>query len=266
MVIIMERISTKKLCDYDCGKVANFILENGKSCCSSHYNSCPESKRKNSESQKGKFIGEKHWLFGKSRKTETKEKIGLKQIGCNNHYFLTIKKINKKYPFFSKIEELRYNSNKPGEKEIQVHCKNHLCENSKEKDGWFTPKRSQISERIRALEQPYGMIENNFYCSEKCKSACVLYRSHGGSSKNKEFYYTQSEYQTFRQHVLERDEYKCQICGELASDIHHERPQKLEPFFALDPDFGWSCCEKCHYEKGHKDECSTGKLANKVCI
>ena len=58
---------------------------------------------------------------------------------------------------------------------------------------------------------------------------------------------------------------KCLACDEPATDVHHERPQKLEPFFALDPDFAWSCCEKCHYEKGHKNECSTRKIGLKVC-
>jgi len=49
--------------------------------------------------------------------------------------------------------------------------------------------------------------------------------------------------------------------------VHHSRPQKLEPGFVLDPDFGVACCEKCHYKYGHKPgtECSTGNLANMIC-
>jgi hypothetical protein len=43
---------------------------------------------------------------------------------------------------------------------------------------------------------------------------------------------------------------------------------KLQPFHALDPEYAWSCCEKCHYKKGHKKgtECSTGNLAAKICM
>jgi len=41
--------------------------------------------------------------------------------------------------------------------------------------GWFTTTRMQIYERMRALERPYGMIENNFYCSQECKDTCLLY-------------------------------------------------------------------------------------------
>lgn len=60
---------------------------------------------------------------------------------------------------------------------------------------------------------------------------------------------------------------KCEICGELATHVHHGRPKKLEPFFVLDPDWGVSTCNKCHYKYGHPTgtECSTGRLANIQC-
>ena len=161
---------------------------------------------------------------------------------------------------------MRYNPDKSGEKEIQVHCKNHLCSNSKEQGGWFTPTLSQLTERRRALEKDYGNDGSYFYCSDECKGNCPLYRLYSDPYKNTDKLYTDEEYQTFRNHVLERDNFECQFCGEKATEVHHERPQKLEPFFSLDPDFAWSCCEKCHYEKGHKDECSTGKLAHTVCV
>jgi len=56
-------------------------------------------------------------------------------------------------------------------------------------------------------------------------------------------------------------------CGKEATDVHHIRPQKLEPFFSLDPDYGLACCEECHYKYGHKtgSECSTGNLAQIAC-
>jgi hypothetical protein len=160
---------------------------------------------------------------------------------------------------------MRYNPNKPGEKEIQVHCKNHLCKNSKEKGGWFTPSRIQLVERIRQIEHVDGNDGSYFYCCEKCKQLCPLYNLHSDPFKDIDYSYTNSEYQTFRKFVLERDNYTCQFCGKKATDVHHERPQKLEPFFALDPDLAWSCCKKCHYKYGHKDECSTGNLANYLC-
>ncbi len=248
---------------------------------------------KSKEKMRFAKLGEKNRLYGKKRSKETKRKIGeankgkklstktkekisiatkkgmrkkeiiekMKELGTLKK--LTLKKINNRYPFFCKIEEVRTNPNNP--KEIQVHCKNHKCENSKEKGGWFTPTYIQLYERIRQLEKDYGSGGCYFYCSNECKNSCPLF-----NLKSDPFYintkpYTESEYQTFRTFVLQRDNYICQYCGEKATDVHHERPQKLEPFFTLDPDFTWSCCKKCHYEKGHKDECSTGNLAKKQC-
>jgi hypothetical protein len=181
-----------------------------------------------------------------------------------NKFKLSIENINKKYPFFSKIEEMRYNPDKPEEKEIQIHCKNHKCKNSKEKGGWFTPTRQRFKDRKDFLENE-GLDRSGFYCSEKCKNTCPLYNIQSDPYKNNNLPYTYTEYQTFRTFVLERDNHICQFCGKPATDVHHERPQKLEPFSALDPDYAWSCCGKCHYKKGHQGECSTGNLAKIVC-
>jgi hypothetical protein len=176
---------------------------------------------------------------------------------------LTIEKIRRKYPIFFKEEILRYNPEK--NKEIQAHCKNHNCINSKEKGGWFTPTRIQVNERIRQVENKDGNGGSYFYCSKQCKNTCPLFKLYSDPFRNKNLPYTHSEYQTFRHHVLTRDNNICQFCGNKAIDVHHERPQKLEPLFVLDPDYAWSCCEKCHYEKGHKDECSAGKIASIKC-
>jgi hypothetical protein len=273
-----------KFCDYGCGQEAKHQFKNGKWCCSYNHIMCPILRRKVSDKTKG--INNPR--YGIECTPEIKEKIrqslkGKMSKELNPFYKkkhtkksknlmskklkYSIEDYKEKYPFFSQIEEMRYNPDKDNEKEIQVHCKNHSCKNSKEKDGWFTPTNIQFYERIRALEKPHGMIENNLYCSEECKTNCIIYRKKTDIIKQ-ELLYTQEEYETFRQVVLERDDYSCQYCEEKATIVHHERPQKLEPFFTLDPDFAWSCCEKCHYEKGHKtgSDCSTGNLANKVCI
>lgn len=213
---------------------------------------------------------------GKKRSFKIKEKISIetkkgmrkkeiiermKELGQLKR--LTIEKINKRYPFFSRIEDMRYNPIKSDE--IQVHCQYNKCKNSKENNGWFAPTYIQLYERIRQLEHDYGNGGCYLYCSEECKKYCILYNLKSDPYYSQEKPYTEYEYQTFRTFVLERDAHMCQFCGEPAIDVHHERPQKLEPFFSLDPDFAWSCCEKCHYEKGHKDECSTGNLAKKSC-
>jgi len=293
------------ICSYGCGKEAKYYFSNGKYCCSKHCNSCPSMKKPRSEKfkkeQSNRMKGENNHFYGKKHTEETRKKLGRK--GEKNPFFgkhhneetkrkiseknkkikpyirtekhrkiasniskYTIEKLQNKYPLFFKIEEMRYNPDKPGEKEIQVHCKNHNCENSKEKGGWFTPNIGQLYRRLQAIEQQHGFEEHNFYCSDKCKQNCPLFNLKSDPFQQpKDKPYTEEEYQTFRKFVLERDNYICQFCGEKATDVHHERPQKLEPFFSLDPDYAWSCCENCHYEKGHKDDCSTGRLAKKIC-
>jgi 5-methylcytosine-specific restriction protein A len=285
-------------CEYGCGKEARYQFKNGNWCCEDSHNKClnirkknsksssrrlrpkhsSESKRKMSNSHKGKILLEEHKKKigiankGKIFSKEHRIKISESQKDKRNSMYgktpsnkLTIKKINKKYPFFSQIEEMRYNPYKP--KEIQVRCKNHLCENSKEMNGWFTPTYIQISMRIQQLESKYGNGGGYFYCSQDCKNICPLFNLRSDPFKETKKLYTQEEYQQFREFVLRRDKYECQYCEEAAIDVHHERPQKLEPLFVLDPDFAWSCCEECHYKYGHKTgtECSTGNLGNLQC-
>ena len=290
------------LCEYGCGREATHQFRNGKWCCSRNISGCDainkkqrngnlgkifsdERKRNISNSLKGRKLSEDHKKKvgkgnkGKQLSEKTKLKISIANKGkTRNQQFkdrvgkekrLTISKIKKRYPFFSKMEKMRYNPDKPGEKEIQVHCKNHDCPNSKEKGGWFTPSGHQFDGRRRALEDKNGNGGNYFYCCKECKDECPLYNLNCyrelQKENRKDNIYSEYEYHIFRRIVLERDNYECQYCGKKAEHVHHERPQKLEPFFSLDPDFAWSVCKECHYKYGHKDECSTSYIANIIC-
>ncbi len=181
------------LCDYGCGNKGLYILNNGKNCCSNHHNTCSELRRKNSIGNKNKKPwnknkklslktrlrmsdsrkGQKNPMFGKTHSDRVKQEISRlnkgrvgpmkgrnfskkhrKNIGLSKR--LTINQIQKKYPTFYKVEELRYNPEKIDKNEIQVRCKNHKCKNSKEKNGWFTPIYTQLYERIRSLESKNG--------------------------------------------------------------------------------------------------------------
>ena len=242
-----------------------------------------ETKKRMSKSHKGRIvkestrikIGNAHKGKIVSKKTKNKMSESRKgKIPWNKGHKLNIQYYIDNYPLFSKIEEMRYNPDKPGEKEIQVHCKNHNCSNSKEQNGWFTPTENQLDGRRRALEDKNGNGGHYFYCCDECKEECPLYAKKVSQLIKedqikagiiKKEYYTQSEYNILRTEVLERAEYLCEYCKKEAIDVHHIKPQKLEPFFALDPDYGIACCKECHYKYGHKDECSTGKLANEQC-
>jgi hypothetical protein len=273
-----------KLCDYGCGQEAKYQFKNGKWCCSSSYRQCSvyrektsiqmkgkntyprskETKRKMSKLHKGKILSEetkrKMSIAKKGKKTGPCSKQTKRKISIAKKFML--KDYKEKHPFLFVIEGLRETKNG----EIQAHCKNHNCKNSKEKGGWFTPNRSQIYERIRQLESKEGNDRSYFYCSKECKDICPLYRLYIDPYKdNNPLPYTAAEKEVWRQVVLERENGLCEYCGEPAEHVHHIFPQKLEPFFALDPDYGVACCAKHHYKYAHKDECSTGNLAKIVC-
>ena len=163
---------------------------------------------------------------------------------------------------------MRYNPDNHSEKEIQGHCKNHNCKNSKEKGGWFTPTGIQLAERIRQIESKEGNGGSYFYCSQYCKDTCFLYNIHGDPYRDNNKPYTSGELDVFNKHILKRDNEICYYCNKHhATIVHHRRPQKLEPFFALDPDYAISVCKKCHYKYGHPtgSKYSTGNLAKIVC-
>jgi hypothetical protein len=195
---------------------------------------------------------------------EKKKQTCLKNHG-SAHYMQSIevkKELLKNHPFFCQVEEIKIEDN-----QFKVHCKNSNCQNSKENGGWFIPTTIQINNRIAAIEGIFGHGGNFLYCSEHCKTTCDAFNIHSDPERDNQLPYTQEQYQTFRLHVLTRDKYICQFCGEPAVDVHHERSVKLEPFFSLDPCYGWSCCKECHYAKGHPKgtDCSTGALAAVVC-
>jgi len=271
-----------QLCTYGCGEKAIHQFKNGKWCCSKSVNSCSERRK----IQKGKFISietrKKMSIshIGKKRSDETREKIRIANIGRKNPMYgkkftdkhkerisssqkTTLEDIKRKHPLFFKIEEIEFDE-KTGK--FKVHCKNHNCKNSKEKGGYFLSDYSRFSERIFTVENGYD--GSYFYCSNSCKQECPLFNLQSDPFKNKEKYYTDAEYGVFKQEVLRRDNNECIYCGEKAEHVHHIRPVKLEPFFALDPDYGIAVCSKCHYEYGHKTgtECSTGQLGNKICV
>jgi len=215
------------------------------------------TKEKISNSNKGK-----HSIKGRRHTKETKRKLSLRQLGNKHHNYkggVSKKDIPLFNTYASKIsfaEEVR-GIYKYKLKVLQVRCTK--C------GKWFIPSAGSVWRRIRVLEGRKGG-GCRFYCSDECKHNCDIY----GQKKypkwfNKITEYTNNELQIWRAEVLKRVNYKCEYCGEQATDAHHERPKKLEPFFSLDPDYGIACCKECHYKYGHKDECSTGNLSSIEC-
>lgn len=152
---------------------------------------------------------------------------------------------------------------KSGVKLLEVKCA--LC------NKWFIPKRTECERREQFIK---GNIdrESLFYCSDYCKSLCPVFHKkkypagHNPRKHRNQKQFTEAELKIWREEVLKNADYKCEYCGKKATIAHHTRPKKLEPFFALDPYYGVACCEVCHYKYGHQGECSTGHLANIICV
>jgi len=227
----------------------------------------PAQSRKAQEKMKQTCM-KKYGVDYPSQSKEVKEKViqtNLERYG-SEHYKQSLEakeKLLERQPFLCQIEEIKIEDN-----QFKVHCKYSECINSKEKGGWFTPTMIQIDNRIAALKIETGNGGNYFYCSQQCKKDCTAFNVRVDPNRDTESIYAPGDYETFRLYVLTRDKYICQFCGAPATDVHHEIAVKLQPFHALDPEYAWSCCEKCHYEKGHKKgtACSTGNLAAKVCV
>jgi len=130
----------------------------------------------------------------------------------------------------------------------------------------IVPGASTVIHRVRYLEGK-ETCESRFYCSDGCRAMCpVFWQYKYPKGYKSSFEYTRYEYETWRNEVMQRANNECEYCGEYATDAHHIRPKKLEPFFALDPDYGIACCEKCHYKYGHVDECNSAVISNKLCV
>jgi 5-methylcytosine-specific restriction endonuclease McrA len=304
----VEKSSKFVLCEYGCGREATHQFKHGKRCCSKYWNSCPTGKQKHKETFNTKEFKKKQSkalkkyysetdgaieknskaikkFFEKETEEEKIKRIEIHKLSHSCPKFRkkqsikskrTIKQIKKRFPIFSIEEEIRYDPEKPGEREVQVRCKNHNCINSKENAGWFTPTSSQIDNRIASLDR-YGEGNGYMYCSDECKEGCEIFGKRVSQliakdkartlplpeSKN---YYTREEYKILRDEVFKRDNHECVYCNKIAEHIHHIKPQKLEPFFALDPDYVISVCKDCHHEYSHSDkDCTYGAIANTMC-
>jgi len=206
-------------------------------------------------------IGRKSPMSGKKHSYYARKKISEKQIGSKHHNYkgnVTALKLPLFDTYDKKInyaEDTRF-IYKKGLKLLQVRCAKCRV--------WFTPDTGAVNRRIRVLEGQKGG-GCRFYCSNTCRQLCDVYGQtlYPKNFNNKN--YSSYELSIWRKEVLSRTNYKCEYCGKDGTNAHHIKPKKLEPFFALDPDYGLSCCGECHYKYGHRDECATSMLSGIIC-
>ena len=156
-------MENNKLCDYGCNQEAKFLLKNGKNCCSEHFQSCPEIKRKNGASKIGinPFEGKEHprgfkgktpWNKGKETSEETKNKISISLKGNSKGIALTEEKEEERK---RKISETMKKNKKSGGKRHG---------SGRGKKGWykgfFCDSSWELAYVIYNLEHDIKLIRN----------------------------------------------------------------------------------------------------------
>jgi len=82
-VIYAHPVVTSQLCDYDCGKKANYVFSNGKLCCTTDFKACPGFVNRLNKIKKEKFpklfpnIGTDQWTFDRVKEIVEDEYISI---------------------------------------------------------------------------------------------------------------------------------------------------------------------------------------------
>jgi len=135
---------------------------------------------------------------------------------------------------------------------LQVRCSN--CQK------WFRPKRSDVMNRRNAINSNGGY---RFYCSDKCKQACPVYRQNKYPKGFKD--YKRPHQKEWANLVKSRDNYTCQICGSTDNLVaHHIDPIVCDPVQSLDIDNGVTLCDKCHKKVHTQNGCKLSELREKL--
>lgn len=119
---------------------------------------------------------------------------------------------------------------------------------------WFSPSQKQMAQRIRVLFGQKGATgESRFYCSERCKSACPIFRKiwhPEGFSKKAQLATSREVQAQLRQMVLKIDNWACQKCGRTIDNselhCHHITGVEQNPIESADTDNCITLCKRCH--------------------
>lgn len=223
-----------------CGDPFLNQTQNGRFCdksCANYKDKNPRygkiSTQETRQKQSDAIGGENHPFYGKYGKNSAGWKGGY----CSRN----IPRYDLYAPQLESYEECRRNKKDPNILEVKcVHCKT-----------WFIPTIKEVKIRKRGID--YGM--GYFYCLDSCKEACPLF---GRSAKYlmkqdaiKASRISLKELKNevpgwFKKEVLKLDNHRCLRCGDKATQVHHEIPQKRNPLLVVDKDNCVSLCTRCH--------------------
>lgn len=130
---------------------------------------------------------------------------------------------------------------------------------------YFAPKRAEVRSRINAVNGT-AQGEAHIYCSESCKMACPVYKSHPYSRKQKT---KGRDYvpSGWANEVIGAAGGMCELCGGAEElQAHHIKPVATHPHLAADLVNGLCVCRACHLKLHSLSGCTFPELTvNSVC-
>jgi hypothetical protein len=184
------------ICNYGCGKEAVYQFKNDKWCCSITYKSCPEVRKKNGFSQKGK----------KKFKKIPRLKPNFCDYGCNQE---------AKF----KLKNNKWCCNKNW-----ASCPEIRRKNSESNKGRISPtfgkKNPPLSERNIKGKWSKGIPKSED--SKRKNSESHKGEKHPNWIDGRSYEHYPPEFNNqFKLQIRERDHYTCQLCFKYGNNVHH---------------------------------------------
>lgn len=131
---------------------------------------------------------------------------------------------------------------------------NGRCRSCAQKVAVNVPGRlEKVSELAREQIKRQGGIPNaKKFTSERVRGD-ANHRWKGGITPENNKERTSKKYVEWRNSVMRRDKFTCQLCGQVGRDLqaHHKKEWSLHIELRYDLNNGVTLCQTCHKEKAH---------------
>ena len=116
--------------------------------------------------------------------------------------------------------------------------------------------------KAHATGMPVALVGNEKYLGEWVSNHCRFRTEHngenhwnwkGGKTSENQRERNSAAYAAWRKAVFVRDEFTCQLCGQVGGNLnaHHIKPFAEFPDLRFDESNGITLCKRCHYEVHH---------------
>jgi len=136
-------------------------------------------------------------------------------------------------------------------------------------DRWYIPSIISVYSKIQCINGKQSG-ESNLYCSNVCKQACPTYGQniYPKGFKDDKTNTSREVQPALRKRVLKRDNYTCQKCGTIDTELHchHYEGVEINPIESADADNCITLCKACHNDIHKADKCGIKDYQRKECM